>query len=96
MLIAERGVRSVTVVRFYGIELNTEHTANTEISIIIAAGSMEMGCSGGAPLVTMVQPAHFRDRDDPSLGGRLDRPRLWAVLLQCQMRPASMIVIHSN
>jgi hypothetical protein len=43
MLIAERGVRSVTVVRFYGIELNTEHTANTEIGITIAAGSMEMG-----------------------------------------------------
>jgi hypothetical protein len=47
MLIAERGVRSVTEVRFYGIESNTEHTANAEISSIIATGSMEVGCSGG-------------------------------------------------
>ena len=43
MLIAERGVRIVTEVRFYGIELNTEHTANAEISSIAPAGSMEMG-----------------------------------------------------
>ena len=89
MLIAERSVRSVTDGTVYGIELNTEHTANAEISSITPAGLMEMGCSDGAPLVTMVQPAHFRDREDPSRGGRLDRPGFRAVLLQCQMRPAS-------
>src|SRR5918996_1897443 len=64
-----------------------------KISSIVATGSVEVGCSGGASLVTMVQPTHFRDRNNSSRVGRLDRPGLRAVLLQCQMRSTSMIVI---
>jgi hypothetical protein len=57
---------------------------------------MKVARSGGVPLVTMVQPAHFRDREDPSHGGRLDRSGLRGVLLQCQMRATSMIVIDET
>ena len=42
MLIAERGVRSVIEGGLW-IELNTEHTANAEISSIAPDGSMELG-----------------------------------------------------
>ena len=55
-----------------------------------------MGYSGGAPLVTMMQAAHFWDRDDPARRRRLDGSRLRAVLLQCQMRAAPMIVFPVN
>jgi hypothetical protein len=49
--------------------------------------------SGGAPLVTMMEPAQLRNRDDPSPRWRVDRLGLRAVLLQCQMRSAPMVVV---
>jgi hypothetical protein len=43
--------------------------------------------------VTMMEPTHLRNRDDPSSSWRLDRPGLRAVLRQCQMRPAPVRVV---
>jgi len=40
-----------------------------------------------------MEPTHLRNRDDPSSAWRLDRPGLRAVLRQCQMRPAPVIVV---
>ena len=45
-------------------------------------------------LVSMMKPAHLRNRYDPAQHRGLDRSGLWAVLLQCQMRTAPMIVIN--
>lgn len=55
---------------------------------------MEVACSGRAPPVTMTQPTHLGDRDDPPRIRRLDRSRLPAVLVQHQMRPAAVIVAN--
>ena len=54
------------------------------------------GVSGSAPLVPMVQPANLRNGDDPSSTWRLNRSRLRAVFLQCQMGPAAMVIINEQ
>ena len=43
--------------------------------------------------MTMMEPTHLRNRDDPSSSWQLDRPGLRAVLRQCQMRPAPVRVV---
>src|SRR6266404_3275706 len=45
-----------------------------------------------APLVAMVQTANLRNGDDPPSFRQLDRPRLGRVLLQSEVRAASMII----
>ena len=94
MLIAEYGLNRVIRDRFSGFTLNTDHTADVEISSIAVVGLGEVGCSGGAPLVSMMQPAHLPNRCDPAQHRRLNRSGLWGVLLQCQMGAAPMIVIN--
>jgi hypothetical protein len=44
----------------------------------------------------MMESADFRHRNNPPLVRRLDRARNWRVLLQSQMRPAPMIVVHET
>jgi hypothetical protein len=51
---------------------------------------------GGAALVTMMESAGFTDRNHASRLRRLDRARLRRVLLQSQVRPALMIVVHET
>jgi hypothetical protein len=53
----------------------------------------KMGCSGRTPLVTMMEPTQLWNRDDQSTIWQLDWSGLRAVVLHCQMRAASMIVI---
>jgi hypothetical protein len=48
-------------------------------------------CSGGPPHIAIVQTAHLRNTDHPSLCGRLHRPRLGRVLLQRQVTAAVMV-----
>jgi len=50
--------------------------------------------SGGAALVTMMESADLWNRNDLPKFRRLDRARLRCVLLQSQVRPASVIVVH--
>src|SRR5262249_34635595 len=47
--------------------------------------------SGGAPLVSVMQPAQLRYRDDPARLRRLDRSGLRSILLQCQVNAVPMI-----
>ena len=47
----------------------------------------------GATLVTMMQAADFRHRNNPPHVRRLDGARFRCVLLQSQVRPALMIVV---
>ena len=49
-----------------------------------------------AALVTMMESANFWDRNNPPHVRRLNRARNWGVLLQSQVRPASMIVVHET
>jgi len=51
---------------------------------------------GGAGLVTMMEAAEFRDRNHAPRVRRLDRARFRRVLLQSQVRPALMIVVHET
>src|SRR5216683_1742105 len=48
--------------------------------------------SRSAALVAMVQTASHRNGDDPSNFRQLDQARLGRVLLQSEVRPASMII----
>src|SRR6187549_916412 len=50
----------------------------------------------GAALVTMMESADFRHRNDSPHVRRLDRARYRCVLLQPQVRPAPMIVVHET
>ncbi len=50
----------------------------------------------GAALVPMMQSADFRHRKNPPHVRRLDGARNRRVLLQSQVRPAPMIVIHET
>ncbi len=50
----------------------------------------------GAALVTMIESADFRHGNNPPHVRRLDRARFRCVLLQSQVRPAPMIVIHET
>src|SRR5262249_21479052 len=50
--------------------------------------------SGGAPLVSVMQPAQHRYRDDPARLRRLDRSGLRRILLQCQVNAVAMIIVH--
>ena len=50
----------------------------------------------GAALVTMMESADCRDRNHPPRVRRLDRARLRRVLLQSQVRPAPMAVVHET
>lgn len=52
------------------------------------------GDLGGPPLVTMMESADLRNRNDRPLFGRPDGPSLRRVLLQSQVCPGSMIVIE--
>jgi hypothetical protein len=52
------------------------------------------GKLSGAPLVTMMESADLRNRNDPPGFGRLDGPSLRRVLLQSQVCPGLMIVIE--
>ena len=44
----------------------------------------------------MMQSTNLRDRDDPAGIGRLHTAGLRAVLLQCQMCPAAMVIIKEH
>jgi hypothetical protein len=44
----------------------------------------------------MMESANFRHRNNSPHARRLDRARNWRVLLQSQVRPASMIVVHET
>ncbi len=50
----------------------------------------------GAALVTMMESADFRHRNNPPHVSRLDRARNRRVLLPSQVRPAPMIVAHET
>src|SRR6516225_11869534 len=50
--------------------------------------------SGGAPLVSVMQPAQHRYRDDPAKLQRLDRSGLRSIFLQCQVDTVPMIIVH--
>jgi hypothetical protein len=50
--------------------------------------------SGGAPLVSVMQHAQHRYRDDPARLRRLDRSGLRSILLQCQVNAVAMIIVH--
>ena len=56
----------------------------------------ELLSSGGPALVAMMQSTDLRDRDDSASIGRLHTARLRAVFLQCQMRPAAMVIIKEH
>jgi hypothetical protein len=47
----------------------------------------------GAPLVSVMQPAQHRNRDDPRLRP-LDRSGLRSIFLQCQVNAVPMIIVH--
>jgi hypothetical protein len=53
-----------------------------------------LDCSGGAPLVSVMQPAQQRYRDDPAKPRRLDPSGLRGIFFQCQMNAASMIIFQ--
>ena len=50
----------------------------------------------GAALVTMIESADFRHRNNPPHVRRLDRAGNRCVLLQSQVRPAPMIVVRET
>ena len=50
----------------------------------------------GAALVTMMESADFRHRNNPPHARRLDWARFRCVLLLSQVRPAPMIVVHET
>src|SRR5262245_38334240 len=49
---------------------------------------------GGAQLVSVMQPAQHRYRDDPARLRRLDRSGLRSIFLQCQVNAVLMVVFH--
>ncbi len=59
-------------------------------------GSSESPDLRRSPSVTMMLPAQHRNRDDPARLRRLDRPWLWTVLLQCQVRAIPMIIFQKS
>src|SRR5829696_7171180 len=74
-----------------------EHTTNFDINtrrqvVLMEVVLMEVVCSGGAPLITMMQPTNFRNRNDPSSVWRLDRSGFRAVFLQRQVCAAAMVI----
>jgi len=78
-----------------------EHTTNFDINtrrqvVLMEVVLMEVVCSGGAPLITMMQPTNFRNRDDPSSVWGLDRSRLRTVFLQRQMCAAAMVIVRET
>ena len=70
-----------------------EHTTNFDINTRRQVVLMEVVCSGGAPLITMMQPTNFRNRNDPSSVWRLDRSGFRAVFLQRQVCAAAMVIV---
>ena len=44
----------------------------------------------------MMESADFRHPNDPPHVRRLDEAMFWCVLLQSQVRPASMIIVHET
>ncbi len=70
-----------------------EHTTNFHINTRRQVVLMEVVCSGGAPLITMMQPTNFRNRNDPSSVWRLDRSGFRAVFLQRQVCAAAMVIV---
>src|SRR5262245_21189176 len=69
----------------------------TEDAKLVHSGEenrMQVVCSGRATLITMMQSTHLRNGDDPSSVWCLDRSRLRAVFLQCQVCAAAMIIFR--
>jgi hypothetical protein len=60
----------------------------------VGRGEEEWSCSGGTPLVAVVQPADLRDTDHPSFFGRLHGTRLGRLFRQSEMATAVMVVVE--
>ena len=61
---------------------------------MLRLNSTAVRVSGGTTFVTMMEPAHLWDRDDPTGFWCLDGAWLGRVLLQAQVRATPMIIVH--
>jgi hypothetical protein len=64
--------------------------------MLLGLNSTGVRGSSGATFVTMMEPAHLRDRHDPAGAWWLGGARLGRVLLQAQVCATPMIVVRES
>ena len=68
----------------------------TRAELLVGGGEEDWSCSGGTPLVAVVQSADLRNADDLSLFGRLNGTGLGRIFRQSEMTTAVMIIAEEN